>query len=110
MTTCTVYTVVQQYVLVDYCCFRLTSGASTAVVGPCIVHRNRKRLLQSQSTLREESVEKKYQVFDVIGLLIILVQVNLSSPVERVKSRGILESSVNHNIGAEFSCSLNKNY
>ena len=83
---CTVYyTVVQQYALVDYyCCFHLTSGTSTAVVGPCIVHRNRKRFLLSQSTLREEFVEKKYQVFDIIGLLTILVQVNLSSPVERV--------------------------
>ena len=53
-------------------------------VGPSIVHRNRKRFLVSQSTLREELVEKKYQVFDIIGLLTILVQVNLSSPVERV--------------------------
>ena len=52
--------------------------------GPSIVHRNRKRFLVSQSTLREELVEKKYQVFDIIGLLTILVQVNLSSPVERV--------------------------
>ena len=49
-----------------------------------IVHRNRKRFLVSQSTLREEFVEKKYQVFDIAGLLTILVQVNLSSPVERV--------------------------
>ena len=49
---CTVYhTVVQQSVRVYYCCFHLTSGASTAV-GPYIVHRNRKRLLLSQSTLR----------------------------------------------------------
>ena len=70
--------------LVDYYCFHLTSGTSTAV-GPSIVHRNRKRFLLSQSTLREEFVEKKYQVFDIIGLLtILLVQVNLSSPVERV--------------------------
>ena len=38
----------------------------------------------SQSTLREEFVEKKYQVLDIIGLLTVLVQVNLSSPVERV--------------------------
>ena len=73
----------QQYVLIGYCYFRLTSGASTAV-GPYIVHRNRKRFLLSQSTLREEFVEKKYQVFDIIDLLIILVQVNLSSPVEQV--------------------------
>ena len=42
--------------------------------------RNRKRFLLSQSTLREEYVEKKYQVFGLIGLLTILVQVNLSSP------------------------------
>ena len=53
-------------------------------IGPSIVHRNRKRFILSQSTLREEFVEKKYQVFDIIGLLTILVQVNLSSPVERV--------------------------
>ena len=32
--SCTVYTVVQQYVLVDYCCFHLTSGASSTAVGP----------------------------------------------------------------------------
>ena len=49
------------------------------------VHRGSgQRFLLSQSTLREEFVEKKYQVFDIIGLLTILVQVNLSSPVERV--------------------------
>ena len=82
--SCTVYSVVQQYALVDYYyCFHLTSGTSTAV-GPYIVHRNRKRFLLSQSTLREEFVEKKYQVFDIIDLLTILVQVDLSSPVERV--------------------------
>ena len=82
--SCTVYSVVQQYALVDYyCCFHLTSGTSTAE-GPSIVHRNRKRFLLSQSTLREEFVEKKYEVFDIIGLLTILVQVNFSSPVERV--------------------------
>ena len=62
--SCTVYTVVQQYVLVDYCCFHLTSGASAAV-GPYIAHRNRKRFLLSQSTLREEFVEKKYPVFGI---------------------------------------------
>ena len=62
----------------------MTSGTSSAAVGPYIVHRNSKRSLLSQSTLREEFVEKKYQVFDIIGLLTILVQVNLSSPVERV--------------------------
>ena len=84
--SCTVlyiYTVVQECVLLDYCCFHLTSGASTAV-GPYIIPRNRKRFFLSQSTLREEFVEKKYQVFDVVGPLTILVQVNLSSPVERV--------------------------
>ena len=71
----------KQSVLVDYYrCFHLTSGASTAL-GCYIGHRNRRRLL---STLREEFVEKKYQVFDTIGLLLILSQVNLSSPVERV--------------------------
>ena len=70
----------QQSVLVDYCCFHLASGASTAL-GSYIGHRNRRRLL---STLREEFVEKKYQVFDIIGLLLILSQVNLSSPVEGV--------------------------
>ena len=48
------------------------------------MHRNRKCFFLSQSTLREEFVEKKYQVFDIVGPLIILVQVNLSSPVERV--------------------------
>ena len=81
----TEYTVVQQYALVDYyyCCFHLTSGTSTAV-GPYIVHRNRKRFLLSQSALREKCVEKKYQVFDIKGLLTILVQLNLSSPVEGV--------------------------
>ena len=82
--SCTVYTVVQQYALVDYyCCFHLTSGTSTAV-DPYIVHRNRKRSLLSQSTLREECVEKKCQVFDIIGPLTILVQVNLYCPMERV--------------------------
>ena len=63
--SCTVYTVVQQHVLVDYCCFHLTSSASTAV-GSYIAHRNRKRFLLSQSTLREEFVEKKYPVFGII--------------------------------------------
>ena len=83
--SCTVYTVVQQYALVYYyyCCFHLTSGTSAAVGPSIIVHRNRKRFLLSQSTLREEFAEKKYEVFDIIGLLTILVQVNLSSPVER---------------------------
>ena len=54
--SCTVYNVVQQYVLVDCCCFHLTSGASTAV--GYIIHRNRKRFFLSQSTRREEFVEK----------------------------------------------------
>ena len=71
----------QQSVLVDYCCFHLASGASTALLGSYIGHRNKRRLL---STLREEFVEKKYQVFDILGLLLILSQVNPSSPVERV--------------------------
>ena len=61
------------------------SGAYLRNSSRGIVHRNRKRFLLSQSTLREEFVEKKYQVFDIIGLLTILVQVNLSSPVERVQ-------------------------
>ena len=82
--SCTVYTAAQQYVLVDYCCFHRTSGASTAV-GPYIIHQNRKRFFLSQSTLREEFVEKKYQVFDMVRPLIILVQGNPSSPVERAK-------------------------
>ena len=60
------------------------SGAYLRNSSRGIVHRNRKRFLLSQPTLREEFVEKKYQVFDIIGLLTILVQVNLSSPVERV--------------------------
>ena len=60
------------------------SGAYLRNSSRGIVHRNRKRFLLSQSTLREEFVEKKYQMFDIIGLLTILVQVNLSSPVERV--------------------------
>ena len=37
-----------------------------------------------QSTFREEFVETKYQVFDIIGLLLILVQVNPASQMERV--------------------------
>ena len=89
--SCTVYTVVQQYlyVLVDNCCFHLTSGTSTAV-GPYIVHQNRKRFLLSQSTLREVFVEKQYQVFAIIGLLIsLLAQVNLSSRWSKYRSRGI---------------------
>ena len=40
--------------------------------------------IKTAPTLREEFVEKKYQVFNIIGLLIILVQVNLFFPVERV--------------------------
>ena len=74
--SCTVYTVVQQYVLVDYCCFHLTS----LYYSP----KHEALFFLSQSTLREEFVEKKYQVFDIVGPLIILVQVNLSSPVERI--------------------------
>ena len=70
---CNAYTVVQQYVLVDYCCFRLTYGASTAVC-PYIIPRNRKRFFLSQSTLREKFVKKKYQGFDIVGSLIILTQ------------------------------------
>ena len=62
--SCTVCTVVQQYVLVDYCCFHLTPGASTAV-GPYIIPRNRKGFFLSESTLREKFVEKKFQVFDI---------------------------------------------
>ena len=81
--SCTLYTVVQQYILVDYCRFHLTPGASTPV-GPYIIPRNRKGFFLSQSTLREKFVEKKFQVFDLVGPLIILVQMNLSCPVERV--------------------------
>ena len=44
-----------------------------------------KRFFLSQSTLQEEEfVEKKYKLFDIVDPLIILVQVNLPSPVERV--------------------------
>ena len=100
---CTVCTVVHYYVLVDYCCFHLTSGSSTAV-GPHIVHQTRKRLLLSQSTLQEEFVEKKYQVFDIIGLLLILVQVNLSSPMERILKVVEFWQSANHNIGTASVC------
>ena len=82
----------QQSVLVDYCCFHLTSGASTAL-GSYIGHRNRRSL---PSTLREEFVEKRYQVFDTIGVLLILSQVNFSS-------RGILAANHN-NIGAASVC------
>ena len=71
----------QSVLLVDYCCFHLASDASTALLGSYIGHRNRRHLL---STLREEFVEKKYQVFAIIDLLLILSQVNLRSPVERV--------------------------
>ena len=102
--SCTVYNVVQQYVLVDYCCFHLISGASTA--GPYIAHRNRKRFLLSRSTLREEFVEKKHQVFDITDR-----PSDHSSPSEPLfpggasfLSRGVLES-LNHNIGAASACS-----
>ena len=64
---------------VDSCCFHLNSGAST--VGPYIVYRNRKRSLLSRATVREEFVETKYEVLDVIGGLIILVQVDASPPL-----------------------------
>ena len=97
--SCTVHTVVQQYVLVDCCCFHLTSGASTAV-GSYIIPRNRKRFFLLQSTLREEFVETKYQVFHIVGPLIILVQVDLSSPVERVsKSWNFRVSKPQHRCG-----------
>ena len=59
-------------------------GSTGFAVGPYIIPRNMKRFFLSQSTLREEFVEKKYQVFDIVGPLIILVQVNLSFSVERV--------------------------
>ena len=39
----------------EYCCFHLNSGT----VHPDIVHRNRKRALLTQSTVREEFVEKR---------------------------------------------------
>ena len=81
--SCTLYSVVQQYVPVDYCRFHLTPAASTPV-GPYIIPRNMKGFFLSQSTLREKFVKKKFQVFDLVGPLIILVQVNLSCPVERV--------------------------
>ena len=71
-----VYTVVQQYVLVDCCCFHLTSGASTAV-GPYIIPRNRKGFFLSQTTLREKFVDKKVPGVCIVGPLIILVKVNL---------------------------------
>ena len=57
--SCTVYTVVQQFVLVDYCCFHLTSGASTAVdtilftetgsASPCHNQRFKKSLLRKST-------------------------------------------------------------
>ena len=71
------------YLLITVCCFHLTSVASNAV-GLYMIPRNRKGFFLSQSTLRENFVEKKFQVFDIVGPLIILVQVDLSSPVERV--------------------------
>ena len=91
---------------IDYCCFHLTSDASTAG-GSYIIPRNMKRFFLSQSTLREEFVEKKYQVFDIVGPLIILVQVNLSSPVERVlKSWNFGVSKPQHRCGVclKFCC------
>ena len=72
----------EQSVLVDYYLLLFSSNFWCKYsIGSYIGHRNRRRLL---STLREEFVEKMYQVFDIIGLLLILSQVNLSSPVERV--------------------------
>ena len=70
-------------------------------LGSYIGHRNRRRLL---STLREEFVEKKYQVFDIIGLLLILSQANLSSPVERVQKSWNFGSKPHNNIGAASVC------
>ena len=93
--SCTVfvYTVVQQYALVDYRCFHLTSGASTAV-GPYIIPRNRKGFFLSQTTLREKFVENKFQVFDYSRPS---NHFSKSEPLPRwseFKSRGILESVV----------------
>ena len=51
-----------------YCIYCHTS------VGPYIVLRNRKRFLLSQSTLREEFVEKKYQVFEGAPICNIVLQ------------------------------------
>ena len=96
MKSCTVFVytiVVQQYVLVDYCCFHLTSGASTAI-GPYIIPRNRKGFFLSQTTLREKFVEKKFQVFDYSRPS---NHSSKSEPLPRwseFKSRGILESVV----------------
>ena len=53
--------------------------------GSYIVHRNRKRSFLSQATVRQEFVEKKYDVFDITGRLLLLVQVHPSSPLERVE-------------------------
>ena len=39
--SCTVYTVVQQHVLVDYCCFYLTSGVSTVTGRASSCHNQR---------------------------------------------------------------------
>ena len=49
----------QQSVLVDYCCFHLASSGASTALGSYIGHRNRRRLL---STLREEFVGKKKKV------------------------------------------------
>ena len=91
---CIYCTVVQQYVLlVDYCCFHLTSDASTAV-GPYIIPRNRKGFFLSQTTLREKFVEKTFQVFDYSRPS---NHSSKSEPLPRwseFKSRGILESVV----------------
>ena len=80
-------------------------------MGPFIVHRNRKRLLLSQSTLREEFVQKKYYVFDIIGLpsepLIpggaSLKVVEFWQSANYVRSR--MRSDFSFNIGAASVCS-----
>ena len=86
---CVHATVAQQPVLVDCCCSHLNYGVSTTV-SSYIVHRSRKRSLLSQATVREEFVEKKYQVFCIIGRLLILVQVLPLPTLSKFKSRGIL--------------------
>ena len=77
MTACTVYTVVLQYVLVITVVFvKLLVQVlftETQSASSCQNQRFEKSLLR-----------KSTRCFDIIGLLIILVQVNLSSPVERV--------------------------
>ena len=84
--SCTVHTVVEQYVLVDYLVLLFSSNFWCKYSSRSLYYspKHMRRFFLSQSTLREEFVEKKYQVFDMVGSLIIVVQVNLSSPVERV--------------------------